>query len=390
MLVYMDGLKKSHFFYIFLILSLAFLSSNVLAHPGTWWGFVTVDGNAAANSTPVTAYCDNIAKATVNTITVVPNASGYYIVDILCTTGQNVTFKVYGVSAYPTNQTPETWSEGYHPNTTSFFNLTMNTPANTAAAGTTGGTTTGGGVAANVTKNISSASPTSPAVVNMGANDSNALKVDQVTVRVTETVSNVQITVKDASLPAGASLAISSDNGATYKYLNITTTIPSSKIANVTIKFKVEKSWMTANNINSSTIALERYVNSQWVKLTTTKLSEDSTYIYFEAQSPGLSIFAIIGEKNITPSVTPSCPTCPQPSAWSDCIDNKQTRTNYKCDATTNYICQSYTETTDCKPTSIWTSAWVRVLAVVIVLALLWWLTRVILKRKKIEYHETK
>jgi PGF-pre-PGF domain-containing protein len=232
-----------------------------------------------------------------------------------------------------------------------------------------------------VTKTIPSASPTSPAVANMGTNESNALKVDQVTVRVTETVTNVQITVKDSSLPTGASLAISSGKGAIYKYLNITTTVPSSKIANVTIKFKVEKSWITANNINSSTIALERYVNGQWVKLTTTKLSEDSTYIYFEAQSPGLSIFVIIGEKNITPSVTPSCPTCPQPSAWSDCINNKQTRTNYKCDATTNYACQSYTETKDCKKPTL---GWIWILTIVIFIAAIAWLVKLKSMKKKI------
>jgi len=391
--------------------------------PGTWRGYVFIDGSAASSGAVVGAFINNASSSSASTT--IPStttaASNYYLINVEAASGQNVTLKVCGIAALA----DQSWSTGLHPNGDSpYFNLsvsklatgascsyscgcsgnyccsggtqidgsgtgTCQASACTSAGGTTGGTTTGGGTTTNVTI-IPSASPSSPAVVNIGTNQSNELKVYQVTVRVTETVANVQITVKDASLPTGASLAISSDQGATYKYLNITTTIPSSKIANVTIKFKVEKSWITANDINSTTIALERYVNGQWVKLTTIKLSEDSTYIYFETQSPGLSIFVIIGEKNITPSVTPSCPTCPQPSAWSDCIDNNKTRTNYKCDATTNYACQSYTETKDCKLTSIWASPWLRLLVIAIVIVLIWWLTRSIVTRKKIEYHQTK
>lgn len=43
-----------------------------------------------------------------------------------------------------------------------------------------------------------------------------------------------------------------------------------------------------------------------------------------------------------------SCPPCPQPSEWSDCVNNIQTRTNYKCDASTNYQCLPYIETRNC------------------------------------------
>jgi len=42
------------------------------------------------------------------------------------------------------------------------------------------------------------------------------------------------------------------------------------------------------------------------------------------------------------------CLVCPSPTEWSDCIDNKQTKTNYQCGAETNYQCESYTETRDC------------------------------------------
>jgi len=51
-----------------------------------------------------------------------------------------------------------------------------------------------------------------------------------------------------------------------------------------------------------------------------------------------------------------SCPTCPNATSWSTCTSSKQTRTAYRCNATTNYTCQSYTESQSCtvpaKPTT--------------------------------------
>jgi tetratricopeptide (TPR) repeat protein len=48
-------------------------------------------------------------------------------------------------------------------------------------------------------------------------------------------------------------------------------------------------------------------------------------------------------------ATTTKCPPCPPPTPWSECVDNKQTRTNYECSAETNYQCQSYTETRTCE-----------------------------------------
>jgi hypothetical protein len=54
----------------------------------------------------------------------------------------------------------------------------------------------------------------------------------------------------------------------------------------------------------------------------------------------------------ICSSVTPTCPVCPQPSEWSGCVNNTQTRTNYRCDSSTNYQCQAYIEMQSCNMTS--------------------------------------
>ena len=79
----------------------------------------------------------------------------------------------------------------------------------------------------------------------------------------------------------------------TYGYLKIDhTNLDNSKIGSAKIKFKVEKSKLSADGFNPEDVALYRYT-IQWDKLTTAKVSEDATYYYFEAVSPGLSYFAI-------------------------------------------------------------------------------------------------
>lgn len=71
----------------------------------------------------------------------------------------------------------------------------------------------------------------------------------------------------------------------------------SRNIADPTISFKVEKSWINENNIDKPTIRLNRYCDGNWNQLMTTMLGEDARYLYFESQTPGFSPFAITGEK---------------------------------------------------------------------------------------------
>jgi hypothetical protein len=61
------------------------------------------------------------------------------------------------------------------------------------------------------------------------------------------------------------------------------------------IKFKVEKKWLSDNNINKLTVKLNRY-NNGWNNLTTKMLSDDDNYVYYESESPGFSLFAITGD----------------------------------------------------------------------------------------------
>ncbi|EMR74366.1 hypothetical protein MBGDN05_00152 [Thermoplasmatales archaeon SCGC AB-539-N05] len=43
-----------------------------------------------------------------------------------------------------------------------------------------------------------------------------------------------------------------------------------------------------------------RYHNNEWQELTTTLTNEDTAYVYYEAETTGLSTFAIVGSEVVT------------------------------------------------------------------------------------------
>jgi len=89
-------------------------------------------------------------------------------------------------------------------------------------------------------------------------------------------------------------------NKTVYSYLDIILTtdeedVDEEDIGKMNISFKIEVSWFTTNNVDKNSVTLLRYHNGQWVELTTIYLSEDGTYVYYTAETPGLSTFAIAG-----------------------------------------------------------------------------------------------
>lgn len=154
-----------------------------------------------------------------------------------------------------------------------------------------GGGGGGGGTSAEITPKPISAGGTGV----FGYTDP-TLSIVNVSVTVNRTVTYAKVNVAKSTMQP-ASFAIGAP-GIVYQYLTITkTNINDSDITNVKIVFKVEKSWITANNIDSSSIKMYRYVDGSWVAQPTTKIGEDSTYIYFEATSTGLSYFVISATK---------------------------------------------------------------------------------------------
>lgn len=92
----------------------------------------------------------------------------------------------------------------------------------------------------------------------------------------------------------------------TFGYLSINVNMDDSNIDNAKVTFKVDKSWLSENNIDRSNVKLARYHNG-WDSLPTEMSSEDGDYVYYTATTPGFSTFAIIGEEKIvaTDKVTP-------------------------------------------------------------------------------------
>lgn len=86
-----------------------------------------------------------------------------------------------------------------------------------------------------------------------------------------------------------------------YQYFEvIPTNIEESTLASAKIRFKVSLSWLSEKNISESEILLLRYANDAWNELPTNKTGSDTNYIYYEAETPGFSYFAISGKEQPT------------------------------------------------------------------------------------------
>lgn len=86
-----------------------------------------------------------------------------------------------------------------------------------------------------------------------------------------------------------------------YKYIDVKLTanetyIGETGIETMTFTFTVEKDWIETNNLNKETIVMMRYHNDTWGNLNTTFVNESEEFIYFKAETPGLSVFAVVGD----------------------------------------------------------------------------------------------
>ena len=79
-----------------------------------------------------------------------------------------------------------------------------------------------------------------------------------------------------------------------------------------------------------------------------------------------------------------ACPTCAECTEWSECIDNQQTRTCYKCSADTSYECQASPETKTCEQIKLNWMLYVGIIAGVVLLIIL----LLILRKKSHKHNE--
>ena len=97
-------------------------------------------------------------------------------------------------------------------------------------------------------------------------------------------------------------------SGEVYKYFNLWVGnggfATSSNIENPVVCFKVEKSWLQDKKIDPVSITLNRYNDKKWSHLPVKLLNEDNKYLYFTAETPGFSFFAITGKADAKKAVT--------------------------------------------------------------------------------------
>jgi PGF-pre-PGF domain-containing protein len=85
------------------------------------------------------------------------------------------------------------------------------------------------------------------------------------------------------------------DDFIVYEYVEISReNILADRISKATVRFRVPKSWIDANRIDTDKIYLLRYT-SQWDQLSTRLISSDASGSLFEADTPGFSVFSIAG-----------------------------------------------------------------------------------------------
>jgi len=190
---------------------------------------------------------------------------------------------------------------------TNAFSSSVTVPAattttTTAAAAAAAGATTGVKVTTQkgkATITVPSIAAGKSATVDIAKTEDLAFR--KVVVSVKNSVNNIQVTVtKLADKPATITQEIS---GKVYHYVQVDKNVSDADVNQTAIRFEVEKSWISANNINKSTITLFRHENNAWNKLQTTELSDDANNILYEAISPGLSVFAIASEAKIAAPV---------------------------------------------------------------------------------------
>ncbi|WP_440947765.1 NosD domain-containing protein [Methanosarcina sp. T3] len=68
-------------------------------------------------------------------------------------------------------------------------------------------------------------------------------------------------------------------------------------INGASLNFRVSKSWVEENNIDVSSITINRFHDEEWNPLVTEMAYEDEEYYYFTAETPGFSKYAITGDK---------------------------------------------------------------------------------------------
>ena len=169
---------------------------------------------------------------------------------------------------------------------------------------------------------ISSITPEIPAVIEI---TNHYMSATRITINVNKPVSDVSLTITEVN--------ISSEGfqGLPYQAFEITTlNLSNADINNATIEFRINKTELSNHNLTIDDVFLYRKpVNAtEWSVLNTTYLSNDTSYYYFSAVSPGFSTFLIFISKE---ECIPAEKRCFQ-NQVQFCLGNKRWLISEVCD----------------------------------------------------------
>lgn len=124
----------------------------------------------------------------------------------------------------------------------------------------------------------------------------------QIQITVNKPVNNVKLIVRNIERKPNHVKKIP---GRVYKYIEIEkSNLEDEDIDKAKVNFQVSKIWLNENNIDKKKIFLRRFRSKIWEKLPTIRLSEDEDYVYYEAETNGFSLFAIVVEEEIESGTT--------------------------------------------------------------------------------------
>lgn len=244
---------------------------NESVNATVWYGANSSSSTAAEVTTSVTTGATDFATTQEVTLTGLTAETRYYY---------NVTLRDYN-GQVKRNGT---------------FTFTTDAAAAAATTTTTSSGSSGGGVAAGAASNVQA----SKAQVwsSVAAGTSLTMTVNKAQIGITEiTVGNVVNELSNAEIKASSlndNPVSESAAGRVFQYLQINKkNMGDDDVTDITIKFRVTKTWLSENGLTQGDVALWRYKNNVWTMLSTTFASSDETYVYYEADTPGFSYFAI-------------------------------------------------------------------------------------------------
>ena len=147
-------------------------------------------------------------------------------------------------------------------------------------------------VTSSETTTISSASPSTPAIVSISNPE---IDIREMLINVKTNLSDISITVNEIDILSESDFSISTD-GIIYQAFQILTDgINDTHIESVIIQYRVNKTWLNESNFTIEDVVLYRKqeVANQWDALETAYIFEDDAYYYFSSLSPGFSFFSI-------------------------------------------------------------------------------------------------